>query len=130
MAVKLLPDGIGFTDALMVAGKMGKTNVITTNFDWNDRYNIWSGVIGGFFLALSYFGTDHSQVGRYLTAQNNRESRLGLLMNGLIKVPMQFAILMIGVLVFAFYQFNPSPVSFDEALVSEVKRTSYKDSVE
>jgi Na+/proline symporter len=133
--VHLLPDGVGIIDALHVSGKSGKTNVITTGmtesgFNWNDRYNIWSGVIGGFFLALSYFGTDHSQVGRYLTAQNNRQSRIGLLMNGLIKVPMQFAILLIGVLVFAFYQFNPSPVSFDEGLLKEVKTTSHKDSVQ
>ncbi|HYV91286.1 MAG TPA: sodium:solute symporter [Chitinophagales bacterium] len=120
MAVKLLPDGIGFTDALMVAGKMGKTNVITTNFDWNDRYNIWSGVIGGFFLALSYFGTDQSQVGRYLTGRSVTQSRLGLLMNGMLKVPMQFLILMIGALVFAFYQFNPSPVFFNDRVVERV----------
>ena len=132
--VHLLPENVSMVDALQVSGTSGRTNVITTGPDgnefWKDRYNIWSGVIGGFFLALSYFGTDHSQVGRYLTAQNNRESRLGLLMNGLIKVPMQFAILLIGVLVFAFYQFNPSPVSFDEALVNEVRRTPYKDSVD
>lgn len=132
--VHLLPENVSMIDALHVSGQSGKTNVITTGPDgpefWKDRYNIWSGVIGGFFLALSYFGTDHSQVGRYLTAQNNRESRLGLLMNGLIKVPMQFAILLIGVLVFSFYQFNPSPVSFDEALLSEVKGTRYKDSVQ
>src|SRR5215210_7485203 len=82
------------------------------------------------FSAVSYFGTDHSQVGRYLTAQNNRESRLGLLINGLVKVPMQFAILLIGVFVFAFYQFNPSPVSFDERLVKEVTQTPYKDSLD
>jgi Na+/proline symporter len=134
MVVHLLPDGVSMIDALHVSGKSGKTNVITTGttadgFNWNDRYNIWSGVIGGFFLALSYFGTDHSQVGRYLTAQNNRQSRIGLLMNGVIKVPMQFAILLIGVLVFAFYQFNPSPVNFDEGLVNEIKTTPYKDSV-
>lgn len=133
--VHLLPENVSLVDALQVSGKSGKTNVITTGvtengFNWNDRYNIWSGVIGGFFLALSYFGTDHSQVGRYLTAQNNRESRLGLLMNGLIKVPMQFAILLIGVLVFAFYQFNSSPVNFDEALMLQVNKTPYKDSVE
>lgn len=134
MVVHLLPENVSFADALHISGKSGKTAVITTgqetgNF-WQDRYNIWSGIIGGFFLALSYFGTDHSQVGRYLTAQNNRESRLGLLMNGLIKVPMQFSILLIGVLVFAFYQFNPSPVSFDDALLKEVQRTTYKDSVQ
>lgn len=132
--VSLLPPGIGIAEALHVSGQSGRTAVITTGagqngFDWNDRYNIWSGMIGGFFLALSYFGTDHSQVGRYLTAQNNRESRLGLLMNGLIKVPMQFAILLIGVLVFAFYQFAPAPLSFDEALVAEIKTTPYRDAV-
>ena len=105
--VKLLPEGIGFSDALSISGKMGRLNVITTGqtaqgFDWTDRYNIFSGVIGGFFLALSYFGTDQSQVGRYLTAKSIRESRLGLLMNGLVKVPMQFFILLIGALVFVF----------------------------
>ena len=134
MVVHLLPPGVGFTEALHVSGKAGKTNVITTGmtengFNWNDRYNLLSGIIGGFFLALSYFGTDHSQVGRYLTAQNNRESRLGLLMNGLVKVPMQFGILLIGVLVFAFYQFSPAPLSFDESLLKEMQQSSYKDSV-
>ena len=134
MVVHLLPPGVGFTEALHVSGKAGKTNVITTGmtengFNWNDRYNLLSGIIGGFFLALSYFGTDHSQVGRYLTAQNNRESRLGLLMNGLVKVPMQFGILLIGVLVFAFYQFSPAPLTFDESLLKEMQQSSYKDSV-
>ncbi|MGV3657158.1 MAG: sodium:solute symporter [Chitinophagaceae bacterium] len=134
--VKLMPPGVGFTDALHVGGKLGKLNVITTGvtengFNWNDRYNIWSGVIGGFFLALSYFGTDQSQVGRYLTAQNNRESRLGLLMNGLVKIPMQFFILLIGVLVFSFYQFQAAPLSFNSSLVSEAQRSStYKDSLQ
>ena len=134
MVVKLLPGNMGFTEALEVSGKLGKLNVITSGknesgFNWNDRYNIWSGIIGGFFLALSYFGTDQSQVGRYLTAQNNTESRLGLLMNGLVKIPMQFAILLIGVLVFAFYQFNNAPLSFNDSLVTEVQQTSYKDSL-
>lgn len=131
--VKLLPAGIGFFDALHISGKLGKTNVITTGvesgkFNWNDKYNIWSGVIGGFFLALSYFGTDQSQVGRYLTAKNNRESKLGLLINGLVKIPMQFFILLIGVLIFAFYQFAAPPLSFNSALVSEVQTSVYKDS--
>jgi Na+/proline symporter len=115
MIVHLLPAGISFTDALNVSGASGKLNVITTgvkdgSFDWNDKYNIWSGVIGGFFLALSYFGTDQSQVGRYLTAKNTTESKMGLLINGLVKVPMQFCILLIGALLFTFYQFKPSPV--------------------
>lgn len=134
MVVKLLPEGVSITDALHISGKMGKVNVITTGttekgFDWSDRYNIWSGVIGGFFLALSYFGTDQSQVGRYLTAKNNTESRLGLLFNGLVKVPMQFAILLIGVLIFAFYQFNAAPLSFNTALVNDAQNSVYKDSV-
>ena len=133
--VKLMPPGVGFTDALHVGGKLGKLNVITSGiseegFNWNDRYNIWSGIIGGFFLALSYFGTDQSQVGRYLTAQNNTESRLGLLMNGLVKIPMQFFILLIGVLVFSFYQFQAAPLSFNSSLVSEAQQSAvYKDSV-
>lgn len=132
--VHLLPEGIGFSDALHVGGKMEKLNIITSGveesrFNWNDRYNMWSGIIGGFFLQLSYFGTDQSQVGRYLTAQNNRESRLGLLMNGLVKIPMQFFILLIGVLVFAFYQFNTAPLSFNTALVDDAKASVYKDSV-
>ena len=135
MVVHLLPENVSFTDALHVSGKLGKTNVITTGvdengFNWNDRYNIWSGIIGGFFLALSYFGTDQSQVGRYLTAQNNRESRLGLLMNGLVKIPMQFFILLIGVLVFAFYQFNAAPISFNSSLVSDASASRYKDSLQ
>ncbi|MGN6508779.1 MAG: sodium:solute symporter family transporter, partial [Chitinophaga sp.] len=98
MVMHLLPDDISFSDALHVSGKMGKLNVIVTDFDIKDRYNIWSGVIGGFFLALSYFGTDQSQVGRYLTAKTLTESRMGLLMNGLVKVPMQFLIMLIGAL--------------------------------
>jgi solute:Na+ symporter, SSS family len=134
MVVHLMPEGVGFVDALLVGGKLERLNVITTGttdrgFNWNDRYNIWSGIIGGFFLALSYFGTDQSQVGRYLTAQNNTESRLGLLMNGLVKVPMQFLILLVGVLVFAFYQFNPAPLSFNTSLVDDARTSAYKDSV-
>lgn len=132
--VHLMPEGIGFTDALHIGGKLGRLNVITTGatengFNWNDRYNLWSGVIGGFFLALSYFGTDQSQVGRYLTAQNNTESRLGLLMNGLVKIPMQFFILLLGVLVFAFYQFQAAPLTFNAGLVSDVQGSVYRDSV-
>ena len=134
LAVKLLPDAIGFTDALRKSGEMGKMNIITTGFtekgfDWQDKYNIWSGLIGGFFLALSYFGTDHSQVGRYLTAKNIKESRRGLLMNGLVKVPMQFFILLLGILIFSFYQFNKAPIYFDQAKVTIAKQTVYKDSL-
>lgn len=102
LVVHRMPEGVGLSDALFLAGKSGKLNVITTHFDWKDKYNIWSGLIGGFFLALSYFGTDQSQVGRYITGKDTRESKLGLLLNGLIKIPMQFMILLIGTLVFAF----------------------------
>ena len=134
LAVKLLPDAIGFTEALQKSGEMGKMNIITTGFtekgfNWQDKYNIWSGLIGGFFLALSYFGTDHSQVGRYLTAKNIKESRRGLLMNGLVKVPMQFFILLLGILIFSFYQFNKAPIYFDQAKVTIAKKTIYKDSL-
>ncbi len=134
MVVHLLPDGIGFIDALKVSGKLGKLNVITTGvnkngFDWTDRYNIWSGVVGGFFLQLSYFGTDQSQVGRYLTAKSLTESRLGLLMNGLVKVPMQFLILLVGALVFTFYQFNQAPVFFNQVQVDKVAKSGYGDSL-
>ncbi len=134
LAVKLLPDAIGFTEALHKSGELGKMNIITSGFtdkgfDWKDKYNIWSGLIGGFFLALSYFGTDHSQVGRYLTAKNVKESRKGLLMNGLVKVPMQFFILLIGILIFSFYQYNKGPVYFDQVTMQEAKQTVKKDSL-
>lgn len=113
MIIHLLPGNVSITDALYVAGKMGKLNAIDFSFDLSNRYNIWSGVIGGFFLALSYFGTDQSQVQRYLTAQSITHSRLGLIANGLIKVPMQFFILLLGALVFVFYQFQTPPLFFN-----------------
>jgi SSS family transporter len=130
--VELMPENMGFLDALQLGGDHGKMNIITTGmtekgFDWQDKYNIWSGVIGGFFLALSYFGTDQSQVGRYLTAKNNRQSKMGLLMNGMVKVPMQFLILMLGVLVFAFYQFNKAPIYFNETQVERAMLTEFKE---
>lgn len=129
-----MPDGVSFTDALRVSGASGKLNVITTGvndngFEWKDKYNIISGLVGGFFLALSYFGTDQSQVGRYLTAKNSTESRIGLLMNGLVKVPMQFSILLLGALLFTFYQFNNGPVFFNKAVDEKVYQTAYGDSL-
>lgn len=127
LVVYMLPEGIGFTDALYIAGKSEKLNVITTNFDINDKYNIWSGVIGGFFLALSYFGTDQSQVGRYLTGKGVRESRLGLLMNGMVKIPMQFGILLIGALLFSFYTFHKAPLFFNESAQAKVAQTFSED---
>ena len=134
MVVNMLPANVSFTDALEVSGKMGKLNVITTGFEkghfnWSDQYNLFSGLIGGFFLALSYFGTDQSQVGRYLTARSLKQSRMGLLMNGLVKVPMQFAILLIGALVFTFYQFNKAPIFFNEVQLKKLEKSAvYKDS--
>lgn len=132
--IHLLPQDVSFTDALKVSGASGKLNVITTGFNkdgfiWKDKYNIISGVIGGFFLALSYFGTDHSQVGRYLTAKNNTQSKLGLLMNGLVKVPMQFLILLLGALLFVYYQFQPSPVFFNKAVETKTYNSPYNDSL-
>jgi SSS family solute:Na+ symporter len=136
MVIHRLPPHIGFTEALHIGGKAGKLNIVTTGFkgkgggfDWNDRYNLLSGVIGGFFLALSYFGTDQSQVGRYLTARSLSETRLSLLMNGLVKVPMQFLILLVGVLVFAFYQFHREPVFFNQTQLNLLAKSKYKDSL-
>lgn len=123
--VMLLPDNVGFGKAVKLAGNLGRMNVIDWKFDPNNRYNIWSGIIGGFFLQLSYFGTDQSQVGRYLTGSTVGQSRLGLIMNGLIKIPMQFLILLIGVLVFSFYQFNRPPVFFNNYEVEQVKKSPY-----
>ena len=125
VVVNLLPSGVGFTKALHLAGKLGRMNVIDWKFDPSNRYNVWSGLIGGFFLQLSYFGTDQSQVGRYLTGSSIGQSRMGLIMNGLIKIPMQFLILLIGVLVFAFYQFNQPPLFFNKYEVMQVKKGPY-----
>lgn len=135
VAVQGLPAGMGVAEAIATGGNLGKMNVITSGqtdagFDWKDRYNMWSGVIGGFFLALSYFGTDQSQVGRYLTARSMKESRIGLLMNGLVKVPMQFAILLVGVLVFAFYQFREAPLFFNQTLVAQAHQTAVRPELE
>jgi SSS family transporter len=127
VVVQLLPGGVSFGNALQLAGKAGRMNVIDWKFDLNNRYNVWSGVIGGFFLQLSYFGTDQSQVGRYLTGSSVGQSRLGLIMNGLIKIPMQFLILLIGVLVFAFYQFNQPPMFFNKYQVSQISKSQYAD---
>jgi solute:Na+ symporter, SSS family len=133
--VKLLPNNIGFNEAWQYSKSYGKLNVITSgvvnnSFNFKDKYNIFSGIIGGFFLALSYFGTDQSQVGRYLTAKNSTESKRGLLLNGLIKVPMQFLILLVGSLLFVFYQFKPMPVYFDSSATQKVNKTIYKDSLQ
>ncbi len=124
LLIQNMPNGIGFNDALYLAGKSGKLNVITTEFDWKDKYNIWSGLIGGFFLALSYFGTDQSQVGRYITAKDNTNAKMGLLLNGLVKIPMQFAILLIGALLFAFFSLKPAPIYFNERSYQHLKEAN------
>ncbi|MCK5210030.1 MAG: sodium:solute symporter, partial [Cyclobacteriaceae bacterium] len=127
VALSYLPEHVGIIDALKVAGKMDKLNIVTFDFDVNDRYNIWSGLIGGFFLAMAYFGTDQSQVQRYLTGKSITESRLGLLFNGLLKIPMQFVILFIGILVFLFYQFNLPPVFFNDVVKEKIYTTEYSE---
>src|SRR5690606_26352238 len=105
----------------------GKTNAIDFTLDLDNQYTVWTGLIGGFFLQLSYFGTDQSQVGRYLTGSSVRESRLGLLMNGLLKVPMQFCILLIGILVFAYYQYHTPPLFFNEKEVAKIENSPYSE---
>jgi len=113
MIINLLPENIGFNDALKLAGKMNKLNALDFSFDLDNKYTFWSGIIGGTFLMLSYFGTDQSQVQRYLAGSSVNESRLGLLMNGILKIPMQFFILLIGVMVFVFFQFIQPPLYFN-----------------
>ena len=123
----LLPKDISVIDAAYIAGKMGKLNAIDFSFNLNDRYTFWSGIIGGTFLMLSYFGTDQSQVARYLAAKNIIQSRIGLLVNGLVKVPMQFIILFIGAMVFVFFQFVTPPLFFNPVETEKVKSGSYSD---
>jgi SSS family solute:Na+ symporter len=125
MVFHRLPPDISFSSAVHVAGKLGKLNVINFVFNWKDRYNFWSGLIGGGFLALSYFGTDQSQVQRYLTGRSIAQSRLGLLANGVFKVPMQFIILFIGAMVFVFYQFVTPPLFFNPVESANIRDSSY-----
>ena len=127
MVFRRLPPDISFLSAIHVAGKLGRLNVINFAFDWKDRYNFWSGLIGGGFLALSYFGTDQSQVQRYLTGRSIAQSRLGLLANGVLKVPMQFIILFIGAMIFVFYQFVTPPLFFNPVETANIKNSSYGD---
>ena len=122
-----LPENINFSNALEIAGASGKMDILDFSFDFDNRYTFWSGIIGGTFLALSYFGTDQSQVQRYLSGKSIRESQLGMIMNGFLKVPMQFFILLVGVLVFVFYQFKPSPVNFNPAAEKVVLDSNYKE---
>jgi len=121
-----LPPEVGFMDGLHLAGKMGKTDAIDFSLDWDKRYTFWSGITGGFFLALSYFGTDQSQVQRYLGGASIKESRMGLMFNAILKIPMQFFILLTGVMVFIFYQFQPHDVLFDTTSLELLEDTPYK----
>ena len=127
MIFKLLPENVGVFEAMNIAGKMGKLNTIDFSFNLNDRYTFWSGLIGGTFLALSYFGTDQSQVQRYLSGSSVTQSRMGLLLNGMIKVPMQFFILLIGAMVFVFYQFVTPPIYFNPVEETAIKNSEYSD---
>ncbi len=122
-----LPADISFGEALKIAGANDKLEILNFEFDTKNRYTFWSGITGGFFLALAYFGTDQSQVQRYLSGKDIRESQLGLIFNGLFKIPMQFFILLVGVMVFVFYQYNPSPLHFNPAANEAIKTSEYAE---
>lgn len=126
LILSYLPDELSFSNALGIAGANGKMNIVDFSFDPETRYTFWSGITGGFFLALSYFGTDQSQVGRYLTGKSIKESQMGLIMNGLLKVPMQFFILLTGVMVFVFFQFHSAPLHFNPNNIKIVEHSPYK----
>ena len=118
--VALMPHGVGFADAVYLAGSVGKLNAVDLKLDWNNRYNLWSGLVGGSFLALGYFGCDQSQVQRYLTGRSVAQSRLSLLFNAMAKVPMQFFILFVGAMVFVFFLFAKPPILFDRTAVQSI----------
>jgi solute:Na+ symporter, SSS family len=124
--VSLMPSNVGFVDAVKLGGELGRMNIIDTKLDFNEKYNIWSGILGGFFLALSYFGTDQSQVGRYISGKSIREIRLGLLFNGALKIPMQFFILLVGVLLLVFYQFERPPLIFNKVVETKALESDYR----
>src|SRR5210317_1071039 len=122
-----LPAQVSFADALSIAEQSGKLDVLDFSVDPNNRYTFWSGITGGFFLALSYFGTDQSQVQRYLSGKSMRESQLGLAFNGVFKIPMQFFILFVGLMVFVFYQFNYTPIHFNPAARAVLQAPDYQE---
>ncbi|MCC6365822.1 MAG: sodium:solute symporter [Bryobacterales bacterium] len=130
MALTLMPKEVSFLDAVSLAGAAGRLNAVVTKFDWNDRYNLWSGLIGGMFLALAYFGTDQSQVQRYLTGRSIAQSRLSLLFNAAAKVPMQFFILFIGTMVFVFFIFERPPVLFQPVDERRLEATAGYDDIQ
>lgn len=125
--LQLLPSNISFKNALEIAGANNKMNIVDFSFNPNVKYTFWSGIAGGFFLSLAYFGTDQSQVGRYLSGKSDKESQMGLIMNGFLKVPMQFFILLTGVMVFVFFQFNPAPLHFNPNNNNLVEKSNYKN---
>ncbi|WP_055437055.1 sodium:solute symporter [Lacinutrix algicola] len=127
LIINQLPQDISFSKAIEIAGASGKMEVLDFSFDLNNRYTFWTGIIGGTFLMLSYFGTDQSQVQRYLSGKSIREMQLGLMFNGLLKIPMQFFILFVGVMVFVFYQFNQAPVNFNPTATEVVLNSEYAD---
>jgi len=127
LIIDYFPSEISFVDSIKIAGKLGKLDAIDFSFDFSKRYTFWSGITGGLFLSLSYFGTDQSQVSRYLTGKNVTESRMGLMFNALLKIPMQFFILFIGVMVFVFYQFVQPPVYFKESAVENILLQDHKE---
>jgi SSS family transporter len=126
LILSYLPENINFSNALEIAASSGKMEILNFSFDFEERYTVWTGIIGGTFLALSYFGTDQSQVQRYLTAKSVKQSQIGMLFNGLLKVPMQFFILLVGIMVFVFYQFNTAPLNFNPAAEKAVNESSYQ----
>jgi Na+/proline symporter len=121
LVIHQLSDRMSFIESLHIAGATGHLNIITTSFDPNDKFTLWSGLFGGFFLQLAYFGTDQSQVGRYLSGKSVREAKLGMMFNGLVKIPLQFIVLLTGVLVFVYYLFNASPVHWNSQNVAAVE---------
>ncbi len=125
-----LPEELTFGNSLKIAASNGKLNMLNFSTDLSERYTIWNGITGGFFLMLAYFGTDHSQVSRYITGKSMREARIGLMMNGILKIPMQFFILLVGVMIFVFYQNNKAPLHFNVYNTEAVKKTSYKTAYE
>ncbi|HWS60749.1 MAG TPA: hypothetical protein VN182_07450 [Flavobacterium sp.] len=127
LILNYLPNDMTFTSALHIAGANDKMNIVDFSFNPEEKYTFWSGITGGFFLALAYFGTDQSQVGRYLSGKSVRESQMGLIMNGLLKVPMQFFILLTGVMVFVFFQFNPVPLNFNPNNKIAIEKSKYKN---
>lgn len=122
-----LPEDVDFSNVLHIAGANGKMDILDFSYNPETRYTFWSGITGGFFLMLSYFGTDQSQVGRYLSGKSIKESQMGLIMNGILKVPMQFFILLTGVLVFVFFQFNDAPLHFNPINVEKVTHSNQKE---